>query len=264
MPRFFFALVLLSSACTAFGAATNDSGSSGDPADASATSSGGGPEAGAGTYCDQVRRDDPTVKLCLDFDDETAKVPFGAHEMTDAGDQYFERGPSFLPDAGDALTAGLRRGKGERNAYLAFRVFDASNTPKDLRRVVLDVDLVVERFELDYAVLAGLGLLGKTCSYFTGLSVAPAGLLLHVPEKKPRVGSLEPGTPVHMTLEVESESRALRMLLDHTEVANLQLDDADNDCDTLDVMLGTYFTNVTDREGEVRARFDRVVFRVVE
>jgi hypothetical protein len=251
------ALVLLSSACSAFGTAADAGGTVDAAANGDASTDGDATRADDRSFCATARKD-AAVKKCIDFDEPTSQSPprFGFEKLTSNAQldsSFLDAGRSLRIALGDAATSRSETGS---FAALSGAPFSAPT------RLVLDGDVVVDELTLDYVALAAFQLVGDKCAHFPGLAVGRTDLLIMSDGDPRSVGGFKLGTPFHFRLIVEPSAGHTtneELFINGASVATAPIA-YESSCNYAAAWIGTFFTSTN--YGHVRVRFDRIVLRV--
>lgn len=214
------------------------------------------------TFCDSVASD-PKVRFCVDFDRPASRTsPFGFNRLDVA---------SAGPGATVALAPsplGAASGDG-----LAF-VLPESSTPTRMARVGRRLSTVSPAAAVQYIAdldvslgdlttapsIVNIDVLGVGCAVRPGVRATPGGLESMERFVVGRVFPL-PTNPFHIHLDVVVHPGSFARQTITIGPTTLVDEDVFYDlrCDTIDLVLGTYFTGGA---GHASATFDNVVVRV--
>lgn len=252
------AVVLFCSACGSFGTAEN--GTPGDGVGSSDASVMKGDA--AASFC-EVKRRDPTVKKCIDFDEKGSQTAptFGFDEISHESNELLQLGPSFLDGQGSSLVVGLRNASSESLTLLGRAHLLKGSSALMSSRITLDVDIIIDEMSLDYAALASVGVAGKSCGVYQGLAASRAGFRrMDAPDQT--IYPLKLNAPFHFRLSVSpkpGQSTSTEMSVDGESIAS-GLVAYDATCDYAAVVAGAFWTSKN--QGDIRVRYDQIVVRV--
>jgi hypothetical protein len=183
--------------------------------------------------------------------------------VTDTPTQIMALERAFVgPGSGKSLGVGLPYGEGAaRSAYALATVLEGASFPA-ARRLVLDVDIVLDELSLQYAVLVAFQVTGVGCATFPGLAVTPYGFRRSEDVQGAPFHVVRIGAPFHVRLIAAPRAGAstdVELSIDGAPVSKGPVSYASS-CGYVGALVGTFFTG--GEPGAVRARFDRLVVRV--